>query len=167
MKAVEYKLKKNNAQDRQYQTAVLMRDVSKLEQDKNFEIVLRNYSDTKSDRQRRTNWLWNNQVAKSGIGSNDSADGVHLNAKWQFARPLLLAGNDDYSLWVQDLIKMLEEFHPNDNERLKNLFVHGVHTEKMLPDMVSDFLNNFQNYWTQKGVKLTDPSLKQPIKVVA
>ena len=126
-----------------------------------FQVVLGNYDNSKKPAQRRINWQWNNEVANSGIGRTNDPNEVHLQAKWRFALPLLQAGTDEYSLWIQDLYDMIVTKYPNDGEKIKQLMMHGIHTEQMIVPMVSRFLEKFQYYWTNKGVNLTDPEAKK------
>ena len=83
-----------------------------------------------------------------------------MHGKWTFARPLLLEGEDEYSKWIADLWQMLLSAHPNDVERQRHFFEYAVHTERMTVEMVSEYLKQFQFYWTGKGVQLTDHELR-------
>ncbi len=159
MKAETYTLRKSNPINRQAVITSVVRKANELELDKDFDIIIKNHDSSKSAKQRRLSWLWCREVADSGIGRGKSAEGVHLDAKWMFARPLIFAGDDKYSMWITDLYNMIIEKYPNDNDRLKSFFELSVHTQQMEVSMVANMLKDFQNYWTSKSVNLTDPSL--------
>ena len=159
MKKVEFKLCKNNPDNRAVVKKAIGKAIDELPQDQDIALTIHNYDGSKSARQRRLQWRWYSEIASSGFGRSNDKNRVHLDSKWYQAKPLLLAGTDKYSLWIQDMWQLILEKHPNDAEKQKDFFVFAVHTESMEKEMVSDFLKDMQYYWTNKGVVLTDPSL--------
>lgn len=158
MKKLEYWLRKDT--DRSKVVSAIDKAIADLPADQHFDVIIKNHETSKTAAQRRLNWKWNNEVARSGIGQYNDPERVHMHAKWVFAKPLLLAGEDDYSSWVSDMWWLLLKEHPMDTERQKHFFMYAVHTEQMTPEMIAEFLKSFQYYWTSKGVRLTDPDLR-------
>ena len=156
MKAIEIKI---SVSDREKALAAVTHVISTLDDSRDYMAVIKNYDPSKTARQRRLDWRWNSEIASSGLGRHDDPKLVHLDGKWLFARPLLLSGEDEYSLWVADMWKMIIEKAPYDKDRQKAFFVNGVHTERMSKPIISQYLQSKQRYWTRKGVILTDPSL--------
>ena len=112
----------------------------------------------KSARQRALNWMWNNEVAESGIGGKheDTAEGVHLVAKYRWALPILQRDDEHfaslYDIWVQ--------LYKGDEERMLWFIDKQVHTEAMSVSQNAEFLTMFQRFYQKHGVSLTDPELK-------
>ena len=159
MKKIEFKLCKNNSENRDKVRSSILKTIDGLELDKDIGVTIKNYDTSKTAKQRRLQWRWYTEIADSGLGSSSNKNRIHLDSKWYFAKPLLLAGSDDYSLWVSDMWSLILENYPHDAKRQMNFFENAVHTEKMEKDMISEFLKDMQYYWTSKGVRLTDPSL--------
>lgn len=160
MKAREFKITKGEFKDRSAEILKIHSFLNDLPDNESQSVVIGNWKATKSDKQRRLNWMWNNEVSKSGKGSRDNPDDVHLDAKYTFALPLLLAGDDEYSAWIQDKFLALVNDRKKDGEIVRKFIKYDIETERMKPDMVAQFLKDYQNYWTAKGVRLTDPSLQ-------
>jgi len=159
MKAKTFKLV-NNEHGRRQESIKLYALLKSLPLDKVFSVRVSNYTSSKQDNQRGLNWMWNLEVAKSGIGgaNHDTAEGVHLDAKWRFARPILLRD----SKWFRDLYEGFEANHVEDRATALKWFCENIiHTEKMTVSQNAEFLTDFQRYWIGKGVNLTEPKKKE------
>ena len=109
-------------------------------------------------KQRRLQWKWYTEVAQSGLGQNDTKDGVHLTAKWQFARPILLRDDEVFGVVFEYFMKAVEQ-SKNKSAYLKEFTRDYISTERMNKHQRAEFLTDFQNFWIRKGVDLTDPNL--------
>jgi len=109
----------------------------------------------KSARQRGLQWKWYTEVANSGLGGKheDTKDGVHLIAKYRWAIPIFnrddVHFNDLYSIWIQ--------LYGKDPERMEWFIDNQVHTEKFNVSQMAEYLTDFQRYYADKGVNLTNP----------
>ncbi len=118
------------------------------------EIVIRS-AGSKSAAQRGLQWKWYTEIAKSGIGGEheDTKEGVHLISKYRWAIPILIRDNsffaDLHSVWIQ--------LYGKDKERMRFFIDSQAHTESFTVSQMAEFLTEMQNYYTGKGVKLTDP----------
>lgn len=111
--------------------------------------------------QRRLQWMWNGEVAQSGLGRNDTKDGVHLTAKWMFARPILLRDDEVFGAIYAGFFEVIVD-HPADIQRkyIKQFTRQYISTEGMSKKQRAEYLTEFQRYWVGKGVNLTDPALQ-------
>lgn len=114
-------------------------------------------SDTgsKSARQRGLQWRWNQDVAKSGIGGKheDNKNGVHLVSKYRWAIPIFIRDDDFFA----DLYNSWIKAHGSNPERIEWFVDTQVHTENFSTSQMAEFLTEFQRYYLDKGVNLTDP----------
>jgi len=112
-------------------------------------------SGTKTARQRSLQFLWYTEVANSGLGGKheDTKDGVHLIAKYRWAIPIFnrddVHFNDLYSIWIQ--------LYGKDPERMEWFVDNQVHTEDFSVSQMAEYLTDFQRYYADKEVNLTNP----------
>ena len=110
---------------------------------------------SKSGKQRALNWLWNSEVAESGLGGKheDTKNGVHMVAKYRWAVPIFQRDDplfaDLYGIWV--------DLYGKDPERMMWFIDSQVHTEKMTVSQAAEFLTEYQRYYSNLGIMLTDP----------
>ena len=109
----------------------------------------------KSARQRGLDWLWNTDIAKSGIGGEheDTKEGVHLVSKYRWAIPIMVRDNPFFS----DLYDLFIDKYGKDPERMMFFVENQVHTEKFNVSQMAEYLTEKQRYYLGKGVSLTDP----------
>ena len=121
-------------------------------------VVLKSTDKSSTSKQRRLNWLWCDQVSKSGLGSNDDKNNVYIGAKWRFARPILLRDDDIYATidtYFLDTVKNAE----NRSELIKQFANQYISVENMTRKQRAEYLTEFQKYWVVRGVNLTDPAM--------
>ena len=63
MKKNEYWLRKNT--DRSKVIDAINKEIAELPEDQHFDVIIKNHETSKSAAQRRLNWKWNNEVARS------------------------------------------------------------------------------------------------------
>ena len=125
-----------------------------LELDGRTKLTLSDAGD-KSARQRGLQWIWNGEVAAAGIGGKheDTKNGVHLVSKYRWAVPIFVRDdiyfNDLYSVWIQ--------LYGKDADRMLWYVDSQVHTENFNTSQMAEFLTEFQRYYLDKGVTLTNP----------
>lgn len=151
MKAEPYHLINEHVRD-----VAIMR-IKELPCDGKLKITISD-SGSKSGKQRALNWMWNDEVAKSGKGGRheDTKQGVHMVAKYRWAVPILQRDDpnfaDLYGIWVQ--------LYGNNPDRMLYFIDNHVHTEKMTVPQVAEFLTDYQRYYSEQGIELTNPADK-------
>jgi hypothetical protein len=110
--------------------------------------------------QRRLQWLWYSEVAASGLGRDDTKDDVHLTAKWQFCRPILLRDSVTFGAIFAGFSEMIEQIDTPRDEMWREFTRDYISTEKLTRAQRAEYLTEFQRFWTGKGVELTDPALQ-------
>jgi len=110
---------------------------------------------SKSSRQRGLQFMWYGEVAKSGIGGKheDTKEGVHLVCKFRWALPILRRDDPFFN----DLYEGFLRNHPDNPEAVEWFIDTQVQTEKMTVSQNAEMLTEFQRYYIDKGVNLTDP----------
>lgn len=112
---------------------------------------------TKTARQRKLDYKWDSEILKSGIGWGDKTiDQVHARGKWLFARPILLM-DDEIFVAIYDHFMA---HYGKDKEKCLKFAQDYISTERLSTAQAAEYMSNKQNYWTSKGVILTDPSLQ-------
>ena len=97
----------------------------------------------KSARQRNLQWAWYDQVAKSGKGRDDDKDDVHIRAKYQFARPILLRDDEMFAhIWAG-----IYGTYANEPEALRYAAAEFMSTEKFTTSQMAEYLTEFEKYW--------------------
>ena len=110
---------------------------------------------SKSQKQRGLQWKWYSELAESGIGSADTKERAHLESKYRLAIPILLRDDELF-------VGIYEHFtaHYLDNKEMMMQFVDDyVHTERFNTSQMAEYLTDFERYWLDKGVNLTNPDL--------
>jgi hypothetical protein len=125
--------------------------------DGKFKVVISNAGD-KSSKQRGLQWIWNNDVSKSGIGGEheETPGGVHIVSKFRFALPILIRDDDFFA----DLWQGWYEKHQYDKEALMYFVEHHVSTEVFSVSQMAEYLTNFKNHYIKHGVNLTAPEFR-------
>ena len=104
---------------------------------------------SKSDRQRRLQWMLYRAIAKSGMGHSDTPEEIDLDAKWLF-RNIWLA-DDDFKLAIFQYV--CSEYPERKKEWVKN----ELHTEQLNVSQMSEFLTSIYNYYGAHGIELPTP----------
>jgi len=132
--------------------------VKELPEDGSKTVEIKNTGMSSTAKQRRLQWLWAGEVARSGLGQDDNKESVHVRAKWMFARPILLRDNELFGILYNafmDLVKDSVVFP----ELCRQFTAQHISTERMTKRQRSEYLSEFERYWTCKGVQLTSPDL--------
>lgn len=112
-------------------------------------------SGTKSQRQRGLQWRWYTDVSRSGIGDCDDKNEIHLRSKFRWALPIFLRDDDFFA----DLYCMYKARYKNEPDRMSYFIDTKVSTEDFTVSQAAEYLTEFQRYWLQAGVNLTNPDL--------
>ena len=112
----------------------------------------------KSARQRGLQWMWYEDVVKSGVGGTDEADQnrLHLVSKYRWCLPIQIRDDDHMaSLWLDFYQK-----HSDDAEALEWFVDHHVSTEALDRSQMAEYLTKFQEHyaWDPYNVNLRDPA---------
>ena len=130
--------------------------VGELPLDGTMQVVVRKVDESSTAKQRRLQWLWYSEIAASGLGRNDSKEGVHLDEKWQCCRPILLRDDEVFGIIYNafmDQVKGSVIF-----EQACRVFAQQyISTERLTKKQRAEYLTEIQHKWIYRGVSLTDP----------
>lgn len=133
---------------------LLVKEIIDLPVGQDYKVTI-SKSGTKSQRQQGLNWLWNSEVAASGIGQYDDKKDVHRDGKVKFAVSILLR-DDDYFPCIYSRYKEVSNGSKDD---YKKFLDDWVKTQDFTVSQAAEYLTEFQRYWLQAGVNLTNPDL--------
>ena len=110
----------------------------------------------KSAQQRGLQWMWYEDVVKSGIGGRDEANEnrLHLVSKYKWCLPIQIRDDDH----MADLWLTFYNQHCHDPDALEWFVDHQVSTEKLIRSQMAEFLTKFQEHYAGLGVNLRDPT---------
>lgn len=109
-------------------------------------------------KQQKLWFLWCREVSISGLGQDNTVDGVHVRAKWMFVRPLLLTQSEVFTIIYNHFMSVIAMAENKKEMSLE--FARGyIHTNELTKENRIKSLEDFQRYWIGQGVNLTDPSL--------
>lgn len=135
----------------------LIARVAKIQPEEKLQVTISNIG-TKSARQRGLDWMWNDDIAKAGIGGKyeDYKEGVHLVCKYRFAIPILTRDDAFFSKLYEGWLNN----HPNDSEAVMWFVEHHVSTEALTVSQMAEYLTAKQRYYLDRRVNLTDPEFR-------
>ena len=135
--------------------------IDQMKIDETEEVTFKKVSQDYTAKQNRLRWLWNTELSNSGLGQHDTKEVVHLAAKWQFVRPIILR-DDESGLFRQIYDFFMEKYQASD-KRPKYIMEFAdryIRTGDLTRQQGAESLTDFQNYWIRKGVNLTDPAMQ-------
>jgi len=132
--------------------------VKELPEDGSKTVEIKNTGMSSTAKQRRLQWLWAGEVARSGLGQDDNKESVHVRAKWMFARPILLRDNELFGILYNAFMDLVKDSVAVP-ELCRQFTAQHISTERMTKRQRSEYLSEFERYWTCKGVQLTSPDL--------
>lgn len=121
-------------------------------------VEIKNTDKSPSASQRRTWWMWCGEVADSGVGQDGDKDSVHIRAKWQFVRPILLRDSEIFGIIYRQFRKVIEGSSLK-SELCQEFARDYIHTEQLSMAQRAESLKDFERFWLGEGVNLTDPNL--------
>jgi len=133
-------------ESRQYAIAV----ISQLPVDDKWVVTIHKLEEKRRDAQNRLIWFWNASVASQKTGHN--ADYVHGFSKLTMLQPMYLAwGGAAHrrGQFVQDIL----DYIPTHEIKVGAAY-DLVRTRKLTVKRFSEYLNRYQQYWSEKGVIL-------------
>lgn len=116
-----------------------------------YKVVISDTKD-KSVQCRGLQWMWNTEVADSGMGSYDTKEDVHRAAKWKWAVPILLRDDENFNYIWPELLKLYRK----DQEKIKYIADTFVSTEGR-DFQIGEYLTDFERYYRGHGIDLTIP----------
>jgi len=138
--------------------------IEKLTEDGSVTVVIKKTKKDSTAAQRSLKWLWNTEIAQSGIGQDDTAQDVHTRNKMMFGHPIkmrdaLLQDADFYPELYTTFTETYKN-HPAYPQMMRFFAENHIKTERFTRQQNAEYLKNVQQYWIGKGVNLTDPALK-------
>ena len=139
--------------DERRRTAAIER-MKEFELDGKVKVTFCNAGD-KSAKQRGLDWMWNTDIANSGMGGEfeDTKQNVHLVCKYKFAIPIFIR-EDPY---FAELYKLYINKYKNDPEYMKWFVDFKVHTEDFNTSQMAEYLTDKQRHYLYYGFPLRDP----------
>ena len=135
--------------------------IKEMPLDGSCEVITKKVDMSSTTKQRGLKWIWNGEIAKSGLGSDDTDMDVHIRMKLKFGHPIMMrdAKEDDASCYPEIYTAVTETYknHPAYGVIMKDFARDHIKTEKFTRKQNAEFLTNVQQYWSRKGVCLTDP----------
>jgi len=131
--------------------------IAEMPADGSMTVITKNTTKDSTAKQRRLAWLWYTEVAASGLGRDDTKEGVHLTAKWMFARGILLRDSFTFGAVYAGFTEMIKDVDRARDELWREFTQDYISTESMTRKQRAEYLTEFQRYWTGKGVELTRP----------
>ena len=126
--------------------------------DGSMTVIIKTTDVSSTAAQRRLAWLWYTEIAASGLGSEDTKEGVHTVCKWLFAKPILLRDDEVFGAVFAGFSQMVEQVESGTRAEYWREFTRDfISTERMSRKQRSEYLSDLQRYWTGKGVNLSDP----------
>lgn len=131
--------------------------IAKIMPEEKLQVTISN-TGTKSARQRGLDWMWNDDIAKAGIGGKheDYKEGVHLVCKYRFAVPILCRDDNFFSALYEGWLAS----HKGDEEAILWFVDRHVSTEELKVPQMAEYLTAKQRYYLDKGVNLRDPEFR-------
>lgn len=125
-------------------------------------VEIKKIDESSTARQRRLRYKWFSEVAVSGLGRADTQQGVCLDAKWMFARPMWIRDDEVFGIIYGKFIEVVSEYkqsHPQKYaESCLKFTDQYISIERMSRKQHAEFLREFERFWISKGVELTDPN---------
>jgi len=133
--------------------------IDEMPTDGSEQIIKKKVAIDSTAKQRGLQWRWFDEIAKSGLGADDTAIDVWIRAKWQFARPILLRDSETFGGVLSGFDIVVRDYDPEVKKRMYREFSRDyIHTEKMDRKQRAEFLTNLQQSWSKRGVNLSDPA---------
>jgi len=132
--------------------------LSEIKPDGSMTVIFKKTDMSPTANQRRLWWRWCGEVSSSGLGQDDNKEFVHIRAKWQFFRPILLRDDAFFGMIYK---KFMEVVSGKENmSELCQIFAQDyISTEKITRKQRAEGMSEFQRFWIGKGVELTNPDL--------
>jgi hypothetical protein len=147
--------------DSERQKTFAMNLIQEMPVDGTFTVEIKKTDVSSTARQRRLQWRWNTEVSQSGLGRDETKEGVHTTAKWLFARPILLRDSEVFGGIYAGFSLMIQEVQEQSRADLWREFTRDyISTERMTRRQRAEYLREFEMYWRGRGVDLTIPQLQ-------
>jgi hypothetical protein len=116
---------------------------------------------TKSAKQRGLQWMWHEDIAKSGKGGShfDTEDDVDLFMKYKFGRPIMIRDSDYFSDLWEGWLSIVEAMEDKE-ERIKFFIRDHVRTEKFTTSQMAEYLTSIQKFCITKGIFIREPEFR-------
>ena len=125
------------------------------------EVIFKSVDTSSTAKQQGLQWLWNGEVAASGVGRDDTKQSVHITAKWLFATPILLRDDLVFGAVYAGFSQMVEQVDDKSRKEMWREFTeYHISTQRMTTKQRAEYLRDFERYWIGKGVELTDPKMQ-------
>jgi len=132
--------------------------IDQIKLDGKSAVVFKKTDMSPTARQRRLWWCWCTEVSMSGLGQDDDKESVHVRAKWQFIRPILLRDDDLFGMIYNKFMEVVSGME-NRSELCQVFAQDYISTERITRKQRAEGMSEFQRFWIGKGVELTNPDL--------
>lgn len=113
---------------------------------------------SKSVKQRGLQFMWYEDVAKSGIGGRyeDDKITVHLVCKFRFAVPIFCRDDDYFNELYSEFMRRNE----GNEEKIMWFIDNHVSTEKFDVAQMAEYLTSIHDYYIPRGAQLRNPEFQ-------
>jgi hypothetical protein len=113
---------------------------------------------SKSSKQRGLQWMWYEDISKSGVGGEleETPEGTHLACKQRFAVSIFMRDDDFFCDLYTDFMKR----HGQDQKMVLKFVDQIVSTEDFNVSQMAEYLTNVKQYYLPHGVNLREPAFR-------
>ena len=145
--------------DSERQKTLAKSHIDKMGTDGSDAVIIKKTPKDATYKQQKLWFLWCGEVSRSGLGSNDNTNDVHIAEKWRIVRPILLEENEIFGMLYDHFMKTIEGSVAK-KEYCREFADKWIHTNDLTRKGRVKSLNDFESFWAiDKGVNLTQPSL--------
>jgi len=133
--------------------------LEEIEIDGKSTVVFKKTDESNTARQRRLRWTWMGEISQSGLGQNDTKDGVDLYCKWRFARPILLRDSERFGEILAGFEHIVNDYDQDTKKICYRAFTRDyISVQKLMnKKQEAEYLRDIERFWIRQGATLTDP----------
>lgn len=128
--------------------------IEELPVDGSHEVIIQEYSENRSAKQRRLQWLWNTEI---GNHMGLSKDEVHYMMKEKFAVPIFIRDDEGYAEMVESVKAVRKAGMNKEADRIKRIIVENTSTEDFTVKQCTEYLKDMEHYASEIGATITFP----------
>ena len=132
--------------------------IDEMPEDGSMTVIVKKTDMGSTGAQRRLYWQWATEISLSGLGADDTKESVHIRAKYQFGHPILLRDSETYGAIFAGFEIVIKDYDPETKRECYREFSRDfIHTEQLTKAQRAEMMTDMQNFWTRRGVDLTNP----------
>jgi len=128
--------------------------IEELPVDGSHQVEISEYSENRSAKQSRLQWLWNTEI---GNYMGDTKDGIHYLLKERFAVPIFIREDQGFAEMVEAVKQVRRQGMNREADILKKKIVEKTSTTDFTVKLMSEYLNDVEHYAGSIGATITFP----------